>query len=53
VAAVQHTFAHEQYTEYRERNIHKNPIKMSGNTAVIDGPFVVNDRGTIRKGINI
>jgi hypothetical protein len=24
VAAVQHTFTHNQYTEYRERNIHNN-----------------------------
>jgi hypothetical protein len=24
VAAVQHTFTHKQYTEYRERNIHNN-----------------------------
>jgi hypothetical protein len=24
VAAVQHTFTHKQYTQYRERNIHNN-----------------------------
>jgi hypothetical protein len=24
VAAVQHTFTHKQYTEYRERNMHNN-----------------------------
>jgi hypothetical protein len=30
VAAVQHTFTHKQYTEYRERNIHNNKIK-TGN----------------------
>jgi hypothetical protein len=24
VAVVQYTFTHKQYTEYRERNIHKN-----------------------------
>jgi hypothetical protein len=24
VAAVQHTFTHKQYAEYRERNIHRN-----------------------------
>jgi membrane protein required for beta-lactamase induction len=24
VAAVQYTFTHKQYTEYRERNIHNN-----------------------------
>jgi hypothetical protein len=28
VAAVQYTFTHKQYTEYRERNIHNN--KKSG-----------------------
>jgi hypothetical protein len=28
VAAVQHTFTHKQYTEYRERNIHINRKKI-------------------------
>jgi hypothetical protein len=27
VAAVQYTFTHKQYTEYRERNIHNNKKK--------------------------
>jgi rhamnose utilization protein RhaD (predicted bifunctional aldolase and dehydrogenase) len=27
VAVVQYTFAHKQYTEYRERNIHNNKKK--------------------------
>jgi hypothetical protein len=31
VAAVQHTFTHKQYTEYRERNIHNNQKKKIGN----------------------
>jgi hypothetical protein len=30
VAAVQHTFTHKQYTEYRERNIHNNKNKKIG-----------------------
>jgi hypothetical protein len=28
VAAVQDTFTHKQYTEYRERNIHSNKKKI-------------------------
>jgi hypothetical protein len=31
VAVVQHTFTHEQYTEYRERSIHNNKKKKLGN----------------------
>jgi hypothetical protein len=31
VAAVQYTFAHKQYTEYRERNRHNNTNKKIGN----------------------
>jgi hypothetical protein len=31
VAAVQYTFTHKQYTEYRERNIHNNKKKKKGN----------------------
>jgi hypothetical protein len=27
VAAVQYTFTHKQYTEYRERNVHNNEKK--------------------------
>jgi hypothetical protein len=30
VAAVQYTFTHKQYTEYRERSIHKNKNKNIG-----------------------
>jgi hypothetical protein len=29
-AAVQYTFTHKQYTEYRERNIHNNKKKKIG-----------------------
>jgi hypothetical protein len=31
VAAVQYTFTHKQYTEYRERNIHSNEKKKTNN----------------------
>jgi hypothetical protein len=32
VAAVQYTFTHKQYTEYRERNIHSNKKKKIGKS---------------------
>jgi hypothetical protein len=31
VAVAQYTFTHKQYTEYRERNIHKKKKKKFGN----------------------
>jgi hypothetical protein len=31
VAAVQYTFTHKQYTEYRERNMHNSENKISGS----------------------
>jgi hypothetical protein len=37
VAAVRHTFAHKQYTEYRERKIHSNKKKKKDNILGISG----------------